>query len=243
MGSDDTSQQFQDLQAAAGQDRLLRALTYELKQPLIRIARQAEAADTAALAAIQQTAEQTLRLIDSYLLTAQTEYGQLSLDLSPVSTGAIMYETLQSMESQMAGQNISLVIDNRAQEPVMTHKPALSAILQVFGRTLLDLQKVNRLSSSAQPEVILRSYKTRRGAVGIGMFSTAPLVQSDVSQALELLGKAHLPLGRAGSSAHVSLAIADGLCRAIGGALYVKHMGKLNGLVTELPRSEQLSLV
>ncbi len=242
MGND-TSQQFEDLQPAAGQDRLLQALTYELKQPLIRIARQAEAGNVSEFATIQQTAEQTLQLIDSYLLTAQTEYGQLSLNLSPVNTGAVMYDTLHSMEGQTVGQNISFVIDNRTQEPVMSHKPALAAILQVFGKTLLDLQKTNRQSSAAHPEVILRSYKTRRGAIGIGMFSAAPLSQSDISQALELQGRAHLPLGRAGSSAHVSLAIADGLCRAIGGALHVKHMGKLNGLVTELPRSEQLSLI
>ncbi len=85
----------------------------------------------------------------------------------------------------------------------------------------------------------MRSYKTRTGAVGVGLFSATGLTPADLRRALELQGRAHMPLARLHSSTHASLAIAAGLCKSIGGALAVKRMGRLSGFVTELPRSEQ----
>ncbi|MGI9027643.1 MAG: hypothetical protein ACR2FM_02235 [Candidatus Saccharimonadales bacterium] len=230
------SQQFQHLPENSSHDRLLRALAYELKQPLIRIARQAESGEVTTLGTIQSTAEQTLQLIDSYLLAAQAEYGQLALDLSPINTGSILYDTLYELREQASARGISLVLDNRTHEPVMSHQPALSSILKVFATTLFDLQ------DSTNAKVLLRSYKTRAGKIGIGLFGSATLTKTDVERALMLQGKAHLSLARAGNT-HIPLAIAEGLCRAIGSSLQVKHMGRLSGLVTELPRSEQLSWV
>lgn len=218
-------------------DRLLRAVAYELKQPLIRIARQAELADETAFEAIQSTAEQSLQLIDSYLLTAQTEYGQAALDLSPINAGSILYDTLHQLRGQAALRDVKLVLDSRTHESVMSHQPALSSILNVFGATLFGLRR-----DSKTLEVILRSYKTRAGKIGVGLFSTVPLSQADVRLALNLQGRAHMSLARVGNT-HIPLAIADELCRAIGSTLQVKRMGSLSGLVTELPRSEQLSFL
>ncbi len=221
-----------------GNNTSLRALAYELKQPLIRIARQAELNDPSGLAMIQQTADQTLQLLDSFLLTAQTEYGQKALDLSPINAGSILYDVAVQLRSQADAQNIELVLDNRAHETIMTHRPALTSIMHVFGNTLLTMN-----NDAKRPELTLRSYKTRSGAVGIGMFTRTSLSQADLRQALALQGRAHMPLARFSSTAHISLAIADGLCKAIGGSLTVKRMGALNGFATELPRSEQLALI
>lgn len=232
MGTDD----IQNFRQLTDQDTSLRSLAYELKQPLIRIARQAELRDSGELGSIQRTAEQALRLVDTYLLSAQAEYGQLSLDLAPESTGSVLYDVSYLLHAETHG--LSLIVDNRAHEPVMTHRPALISILNVFGATLLGLER-----SNSRAELTLRSYKTRAGAVGVGIFSDAALTAADLRQALELQGRAHMPMARLSNSSHVSLSLADGLCRAIGGTLEVKHMGRLNGLVTELPRSEQLALV
>jgi hypothetical protein len=234
--SNDTIQQFRQL---TDQDTSLRSLTYELKQPLIRIARQAELGDATELGSIKSAAEQALRLIDSYLLSAQTEYGQIALNLSPESTGSVLYDVQQQLRSQTAAQNILFTIDNRAHEPIMTHRSALTSILNVFGSTLIGLHP----QAEKTTELTLRSFKTNRGAVAIGIFSKADISPADLRQALALQGKAHMPLSRLHSGVHISLAIADSLCSAIGGALLVKRMGSLSGFATELPLSEQLSLV
>lgn len=219
-------------------NRSLRALAYELKQPLIRIARQAELGDPAELIQIQQTAEQSLRLIDSYLLSAQTEYGQIALSLEPASTGSVLYEAWRQLRPQAEARGISLLVDNRSHEPIMTNQAAIASILNACGMAMIGIEYKN-----SPPEVTLRSYKSRSGAIGVGLFSEAALTLTDLRQAFELQGRAHMPLARLHSSAHASLAIAGELCRAIGGTLAVKRMGSLSGFATELPRSEQLSLV
>jgi hypothetical protein len=221
-----------------GQDTTLRALAFELKNPLINIARHAELADKNAASKIQHTAEQALMLIDSYLLHAQTEYGQTTLDLSPTIMGSVLYDVSWQMRTQASLHNTEIIIDDRAHEPVMTHRQALTSVLQVFGDTLLGIGESNR-----RQQIILRGYKTRTGKLGIGMFTEAKISQTDLSRALLLQGRAYMPLSQLNNNSNASLAIADGLCRAIGGEMTVKHMGKLSGLATELPRSEQLAFV
>lgn len=218
----------------SGHDASLRALVYELKQPLIHIARQAELKDLNQLESIQQVAEQTLKTIDSYLLSAQTEYGQKALDLAPINASSVLYDVSMQLRRQALSQGVTLTLDSRTTEPVMTHRLALSSIVSAFGSMLLGAN---------QSELILRSYKMRNGAIGVGIFTEEIISTADLKTALELKGRAHMPLSRLTSSSHVSLSIADDLCRAIGGVLKIKKMGKLSGFVAELPPSEQLSLV
>lgn len=208
------------------QDMSLRSLAYEIKQPLIRIARASERGHACELESIQQTAEQTLRLIDTYLLSAQADYGQVALDLSPESTGSILYDAAYQLRT------ITPLIDNRNHEPIMTHRAALISVLNMCSSALHDFGK----------ELTLRSYKTASGGIGVGVFTDTDLSVSDLRRALDLQGRAPMTVASFSGSG-VSLAIADSLCTAIGGSLTVKRMGSLSGLVTELPRSEQLALV
>lgn len=122
----------------------------------------------------------------------------------------------------------------------MTHRPALTSLVAIFANTVLSFAGDTPLM---RKQLILRGYKTREGKLGIGVFSDQPINETDLLQALALSGEAHMPLSRLSHASHVSLAIADSLCAAIGGAMKVKRMGKLSGLVTELPRSEQLALI
>jgi K+-sensing histidine kinase KdpD len=220
-------------------DTNLRALAHELKHPLVNIARRAELADAEAVLAIRRTAEQALMLIDCYLLTAQTNHGQLALELSPATVGSILYDASVQMRPHLDNHNASILLDDRTHEPVMTHRPALLSIINVFGNTLMDARE-----NDGHQDIVLRGYRTRSGNLGIGVFSEdAQLSQGQLRRALDLQGRAHMPLASASASAHVSLAIADSLCRAIGGAMQVKRMGRFSGLATELPRSEQMAFV
>lgn len=231
------SDQATDLPEEVVSDSALRALVYELKNPLITIARQAELDDEVSRQSIQRTAEQALRLIDSYLLMA-SEHGQMRLELSPMALGSVLYDVAQDLRDDAKLHQKEVLIHDRTHEPVMTNRPALVSILTMFAAVILGS------STSDKPDsVLLRGYKTRGGALGVGVFSNNKLSQADIEVALQLQGKAHMPLARIHHGAHVSLAIADSLCRALGGAMVVKHMGALSGLATELPRSEQLELL
>jgi hypothetical protein len=220
---------------SVGQDGSLRALALELKSPLINIARQAELGESSNMEQIQQTAEQALKLIDHYLLSAQSEYGQLALGLEPVNLGSVLYDASSQLRHLAREQNVELVLEDKVHEPVMTHGGALTAVLAAFGRLLMPV--------SGRPELTLRSYKTRDGFLCVGVFTDADLSQDDLRDAMELQGKANMSLAGVNSQAHVSLSIAEKLCRAMGGDMTVKKIGKLRGFATQLPRSEQLSLV
>lgn len=220
------------------EDMTTRALAYELKNPLINIARRAELADPAALEDIQLMAEQSLSLIDSFLLTAQTEYGQVALDLEPASVGSILYDAAALMRHYSKRNNITLILDDKTRETVMTHRPAISAVLNVFGNIIMSIKKPDRHN-----EVVLSGYRTRDGSTGVGIFSDISFSQKDLDNALALQGKAHMPLANLSSSAHVSLIIADNLCRALGGGLKVKRIGGRSGLTTDMPISVQLAFI
>lgn len=232
MGSD-----FNGADQSDGNETALRGLAYELKEPLINIARQAELGDSESYLNIRQTAEQTLVLIDSYLLNARTEYGQVMLELAPASIGSVFYDVSAQLSSRAKQGNISLLLEDSTNQPVMTHRPALTSILSVFGSSLMGL------AGAGSQKIVFRGYKTRAGKVGVGMFTKAKISRLDIKKALDLQGKAHMPFAGVNGHSHVSLAVAEGLCRAIGGEMTVKHMGALSGLATELPRSEQLAFI
>lgn len=217
-------------------DKTLRSLAQELKHPLCIIARQAEAGGEASLDSIQRVAEHSLALIDSYLLTAQTEYGQIALDLTPMGLGSVFHDVSHRLRPLAAVKVSRVVVDNRACQPVMTHRLALTSILVALADIVMH-------RDSETPELILRSYKTNKGSIGVGVFSKQNITSQDLRRALQLQGRAQMPMAKLSNRSGVSLAIADGLCRAIGGSLEVKKMGKLTGLATVLPKSDQLVLV
>lgn len=215
----------------------MRALALELKSPLINIARQSELADVRDFAEIQHTAEQALTLIDSYLLSAQADHGQLSLNLEPVSLGSVLYDASVQLSRVAKKQALDLVIDDRAHDPVMTNRGALVAVLAAFGQILMSSAGIRR------SELVLRSYRTSSGELGVGVFADVNLSENDLRQEIELQRASQMPIARVSNRAHASMVIAENLCSAMGGNMTVKKMGRLKGFGTLLPRSEQLSFV
>jgi hypothetical protein len=215
-----------------------RSLAHDLKHPLLNIARQAELAEfrPETLKHIQQTAEQTLMLLDSYLLSAQGEYGQTHLDLSPVHAGALFYDATRQLERHGIVRVDETKLDIRESEPIMSHPLALTSLLSMFGMIVRDI-------NDGKNSLVLRSYKGTEGKIGLGIFSAQRLTQRDVDYALEMRGQVQMPLTRISNKHGSTLSIADNLCKALGGELLVKKMGRLSGLVTELPKSEQLAFI
>jgi hypothetical protein len=216
-------------------ERTLRALALELKRPLTNIARRAELGGTESSVEILDIAERSLALIDSYLLMAQTEYGQIALALEPLGLGSVLHEVAYRLRPRFVS-GASIIIDDRAHSPVMTNRLALTSAVVACVDMLSEDVGLNK-------QVILRSYKSSGGRIGVGVFTDKSLSAEEVKKALELQGRAQMPLSSVSSRSGVSLVIADCLCRAVGGSLKVKRMGKLIGLATLLPKSEQLSFI
>lgn len=244
MGSQTVQPEFLD---GALQDVSVRALVYELQQPLIAIARLSELEDSESRAAIGKLAEQNLRLIDSYLLT-QVAHDQLTLDLSPANIGAVLYDAAQELRESVVLHDAELLVHDQTHEPVMTNRPALTAAVCMFAQAMLGSSRAQELvdgedSDHHQEQLLLKGYRTRSGGLGIGVFSRSSISAADITLALQLQGKAQMPMARVHHGAHVSLVIAHSLCSAIGGKMQVKQMGAWSGLATELPRSEQMTLL
>jgi hypothetical protein len=219
-------------------ERTIRALALELKRPLATIACLAELGDGQAHVDILDIAERSLALVDSYLLMAQTEYGQIALDLEPIGLGSVLHEISSQIRPRLT-QNSVIVVDDRVHDPAMTNRSAINSTLTAF----VDVLSESVGSTQREQTLVLRSYKSNKGQIGIGVFTDNILSASDIKKALGLQGKALMPLPGVSSHSGVSLMIAECLCRAIGGSLEVKRMGNLMGLATLLPKSEQLSLV
>lgn len=207
------------------------ALMRELKLSLYTMARTAELGSPGSLATLQAQAEQSMRLIDSYILSAQSEYGQQKLNLEPVAVGSVMHDAAHSM--RVSSRTVE--IQAKAHVPVMTHREALHGLLSSAGQVVAD---------SSENQLIFRSFITRSGDVGVGVFAEGvDITSEDLRSSLQMSGRAHMPLARHSARSGVMLVIADSLARALGGSLEVKRMGRLRGLATVLPKSDQLALV
>lgn len=218
-------------------DTSLRALAYELKHPLVRISREAELQQPD-ISLVHTQAQQALRLIDSFLLQAQAEYGQVPLALEPISVGSVLYDASIQLRELADQYNMTFVIQDRTTGLAMSHRNALQSIMYSFGSILME-----RSDTSHHQTVLLRGFRIKKNRLAVGMFTKQALSIDDIERGRLLQGKAHMPLAQRSSMTHVSIAIADGLSQAIGGTLHVKRMRGLHGLVAELPQSEQLAMI
>src|SRR6266568_3187421 len=77
------------------EERLLRALAEQLKVPILQIARSAELAQTTGVGStfkeIEYTADMTIKLIDSYLLSVRLQ-SLPTLEMQPVSVSAVLQD-------------------------------------------------------------------------------------------------------------------------------------------------------
>lgn len=221
MGSDD--------------ERLLHALTEQLKLPLLQIAVQAEngSADSAATADIARAA---LRLIDGFTMAAHDS--QTTLPLEPVSISA----TLQTVAHQLFeharryGCQLQMHVSGRY-APVMAHQAGLESALTILGQSFIESQTAPR------SRVVLAAHRSRQGLVA-GVFDSEEAISADMfRRAKALQGSAQQPLttGSAGSGAAVF--VANSILQMMAAPLHVARHHHLNGLASTFVPSQQLSLV
>lgn len=215
----------------------LTSLARDLQSSLYLIARHAEIDNPNSLKNILYQAETSMLLIDSYLLATQTERGQLKLDLSPIAVGSVMHDAKYSLRRVIADKSMPIHLQATVNQPVMTHAESLRSMLVATGMT------VSSMGKSAQNPLVIRSFLTANGQVGVGSFMKGLSIKP-----ADLIGvlsdeSARVGLPKLSTSSGVSLKIADSLCRALGGSLEVKRLGSFCGFATILPRSDQLAIL
>ncbi len=224
--------------------QMLSSLARELKHPLTYISRRAElsvdSGDDAALSAIMQSAANALALIDSYLLSARSEYGQQQLPLEPIGIGSVLFDVAQILNQSARSRNCTLEVITGHAGPVMAHAEGLRSAL-----TCLTSQLLLCDSDESKPRIIrLNAYKQNSNSpVAAVLDPYIKLSQKNLSVARRMQGRSHMALSSRSMGSGVHLAIAESLAQSIGARLDVVHRQGMSGFGLRLIRSEQLQLV
>jgi K+-sensing histidine kinase KdpD len=223
--------------------QLLGSLARELKNPLILIARQAEleAMNTSdrAFDSIRNTAEQTMKLIDCYLLIAQSEYGQTKLPLETIGVGSVIYDALEEFRPLALRQRVSLVSDVHdvtVETNAKGFKTALWCLLNMALESVISDEK-------CQKQITICARKQPENNVSVSVLGNMEVSQKEMSLARKLQGSSHLAMGLHSKSSGVHLAIAELFANAAGDGLHVARQGNSRGLSLKLMKSQQLQLI
>jgi hypothetical protein len=229
-------------------DQLFLAMAEELKLPLQQMARQAElqllVQEPAAegLRSIQRSADMTLRLLDSYLLSLRLSMmPTASLELEPVSLSAVLHDTAAELRhiAQSYGVTLQLHVQGRY-EPVLAHRQALQSALMALGYALIEALPATGVR---QQRLQLATHRTRQGIVAGVYGELDGLTPQALRQARVLQGYVRQPLVGLLSGSGAGVFVADAILTAMESQLRVGRFMKLPGFAVTLPASHQLQLV
>lgn len=224
--------------------QVLQGLARELKNPLLFIARQAEfsakQSDQSGFLSIEQSAQEALQLIDSYLLSARSEYGQKQLDLEPINIGSILYDVAQNISGVAKKHNFEVQVSAGYSHPVMADKQVAISALSCLSQIILTPNDDNKARI-----IRLSSFQRSSGQVVAGVFATGSsgFTGVDIKKALNLQGNSQLALKGGATVSGVQLALAGNLANAMGGQVTPLKRFRTKGLGLEFIKSEQLVLV
>lgn len=223
---------------AVSNERLFWALAEQLKIPLMQIARSAEGRTSIdVLTGVQTTAELTLRLIDSYLLSS--EIGQLSLHLQPVSVPLVLQEAAHQLTPHAKRYGCELVVEfGSKNELVMSNKDYLQSAFLALGFAFIESNIQTKKS-----QIIMGTHNSLKGVVAGVFGDNKDLDSTAYKKAGELYGSARQPLSNVLSGSGASIFIADTILQSIARPLQVARHHKMSGLATTLLPSQQLELI
>lgn len=233
--------------------QLFLAMAEELKLPIQYIARQAELQQlqgkgdetgTAFFQDIQASADRTVQLLDSYLLSLRLSLEPASrLALEPVSVSAVLHETAVQLGAvaEQYGVTLSLHVQGRY-EPVMAHRHALQSALVSLGYALIEALPASGVERHKR-HVQLATHRTKHGIVA-GMYGDLDSLTPQLfHRAKQLQGQARQPLVGTLPGSGAGVFVADALLGAMASRLRVGRFQKSPGFAVTLPVSEQLQLI
>lgn len=227
--------------------QLLLSVAEELKLPLLQIARRAEQGRLsgekagADLTTIQSTADNALRLLDSYALGVRLSLEPELLDLEPVSVSSVLYDTGQQLDAlaKNYGVGLELSISGRF-GPVMAHRQGLQSALVSLGAALIEA-----LPALEHPQLKLQlaTHRSRYGIVAGLYTDTKQLSASALKRGRSLQSSSRQPLLGVSHTSGAGIFVADALLQAMQLDLKASRHQGLYGLGTVLQPNHQLQLV
>lgn len=224
-------------------ERLLRALAEQLKVPILQIARSAELAQSTevgdAFRTIEYTADMTVRLIDSYLLSVQLQALPV-LELEPVSASAVLQDTASRLDLLAKQYDCELQVDLGGKYgPVMAHRQSLEAAYAALAYSFIEAVP----TSSTRHRVVLGAYKNPRGLT-VGIFGDRPSMSAAAfKRAQSLYGTTAQGMPDLSAGSGAGIFVAESILRSMSAPLKVARRNHLTGLAATLLPSKQLQLI
>lgn len=233
-------------QRSAISDQLFTSLAEELKLPLQQIARQAEGGIISklpleSLTNIQATADATLYLLDSYLLSLRLASDpEEKFATEPICVSAVLHDARSQLTriAQRYDVDLELYIQNRY-EPVLAHPQALKAAFVSLGYSLIEALPA---MGTQQLRLQLAAHRTKYGIVA-GMYCDVELTPRAFRRSQDLYGRARQPLVGVLPNAGAGIFVADSILRAMSSHLRVGRFQKLPGFAVTLAPSQQLAFI
>jgi hypothetical protein len=221
--------------------RLLYALAEELKLPFMQVARNAELGQITKsidhYKNIETTADATIKLLDSYVLSTQTLIQQVPLELSPMPVTSILYEVGQQLDrlTKLYNAKVDIVVEGKC-GLVMAHKEALFAAISSLAYTFI-------CASQQQTQVTLFARKEDNRIIAGVLSSQSTINKKSLELARKLYGNARQPYPSVTHNQGAGLYVADSLFGAMESDLYFSRLGKSRGFLAPFQLSRQLALL
>lgn len=220
-------------------DRLLRSVAEQLKEPLMVISRTAELVESQGeyptSQHIQPMADMAVRIVDGFLLASEL-YGQQTLELEPVPLGAVLEKTAHALlpYAKQRGVELEVQVSGRY-GPAMAHRGSFEQALLMIGYSLIG--------AGSSREVAFGLHKSKGGLVA-GVFSNNLSLNADVfRRGKALFGTARQAMPEINATAGTGIFVADSLITHSASTLKVAQHNNLRGLAATLMPSAQLKLV
>lgn len=232
------------------EDSLFFSLAEDLKTPLVRIAYKAELGQNGSDSANRQideilrTANETLSLLDAYLMGAKVQTEQIALALEPVNPALVLSDAANELSSYAKRFECELRLKlPTVSSSVLTNKNALQTAITAIARVFIAAQDI--LGSNNKKFIELACYHVKSGmAVGVFHSSTEKMLDAQLlSQARSHVGKAARPFVGLASGASAQLFVAEQILRGIDTNIRTANRSSLSGLAIDLSRCHQLKIV
>jgi hypothetical protein len=226
-------------------DRLFKKIIEQLKLPLLHIARQTELAKYGTLANyddLNSIAEMSIKMIDSYLLTAG-QNNQLSLDFEPVSISSALHAAADNLTNLAKLYNCSVELHIAGKYgPVMSQKNKLVAAYTMLGYSFIEANLSNN-TKNKRGRVILTGYRTSQGLVA-GVFSPEISISNEsFHRAINTYDTKRQAIPEVSQSTGAGILIANSIFNDLATRLRVAHYKRISGLAATLIPSHQLQLM
>lgn len=226
--------------AHSADERLLRTLAEQLKSPLYQIARHIElhqlTDEALDISFIEHTANATMKLIDSYILSVGLPAS--SEQLEPVSVSAVLHDAAHAAHALAGQYNCTIATDiSGPVRPVMAQKTRMRAAFESLLHASIMAAPVGEKS-----QIVLGAKLQQQGVLG-GVYGNHFEISPDaLRRGRALFGSATNVLPSLTTEAGAGVFIADALFAHIAEPLKPSRHNHIPGLAAQFMPSQQLAL-